>query len=285
MHPEVDKNKIKKALYVVSTPIGNLNDITLRALTILRNSDYILCEDTRVSKKLLNFYSINAKLLSNHKFNEKKNLSLIKKLFFENKVVSLISDAGTPSISDPGKIMIDECIKNNIEVIPIPGVSAVTTSMSISNFSNNFYFHGFISEKKKNFEDEIDFMSKLHCSIVFFVSSKKLLKILNILKNKFKKRKILICKELTKYYEQFLRAEMYDVDKFQNNIKGEITVVISDKKPEKKNIFELSESDKIKIDLMINKMSVRDIVKILGQKRELSKSTIYNYCIRLKNEK
>ena len=285
MHPEVDKNKIKKALYVVSTPIGNLNDITLRALTILRNSDYILCEDTRVSKKLLNFYSINAKLLSNHKFKKKKNLSLIKKLFFENKVVSLISDAGTPSISDPGKIMIDECIKNNIEVIPIPGVSAVTTSMSISNFSNNFYFHGFISEKKKNFEDEIDFMSKLHCSIVFFVSSKKLLKILNILKNKFKKRKILICKELTKYYEQFLRADMYDIDKFQNNIKGEITVVISDKKPEKKNIIELSESDKIKIDLMINKMSVRDIVKILGQKRELSKSTIYNYCIRLKNEK
>jgi 16S rRNA (cytidine1402-2'-O)-methyltransferase len=142
-----DKNKIKSGLYIVSTPIGNLRDITLRALDVLKKSNVILCEDTRVSKKLLFHYEIQTNLISNYKFNEKKNLGKIVDIINEGQIVSLISDAGTPAISDPGRLLINRCIEENISIVPIPGPSAVTASMSISNFSDKFYFHGFLSDK------------------------------------------------------------------------------------------------------------------------------------------
>ena len=145
MKLDIDKNKIKNGLYIVSTPIGNLGDITLRALKILDCSDYILCEDTRVARKILNYHKINTSLISNHKFNEKSNVEKIIKLVKSGKIISLISDAGTPIISDPGNIILNECIKNKINITPIPGVSSVTAAISVSGFSNNFYFHGFIS--------------------------------------------------------------------------------------------------------------------------------------------
>ena len=142
------KNKLKNGLYVVSTPIGNLRDISLRAIDVLKKSHLILCEDTRVSKKLLNTYDINSSLISYHKFNETEKLRKIIKELKSDKIVSLISDAGTPAISDPGKILIKECIKNDINVLPIPGASAVSTSISISGFSDKYYFYGFLPEKK-----------------------------------------------------------------------------------------------------------------------------------------
>ena len=139
---------IKKGLYLVATPIGNLKDITIRAIEILKSSDYILCEDTRVSKNLIKRYEIK-KLISYHKFNEKKNLSKIIKLLNEGAIISLVSDAGTPSISDPGAILIKECLENNIDVTPIPGASAVSTAMSVSGYSEKFFFYGFFPEKKR----------------------------------------------------------------------------------------------------------------------------------------
>ena len=139
-------SNLKSGLYVVSTPIGNLEDITLRALEILRKSDYILCEDTRVSKKLLVKYKIKSKLISNHKFNERKNIQKIIDILKSNKIVSLISDAGTPTISDPGNILIKECIKNEINISPIPGPSASSAAFSISGFSDKYYFYGFFPE-------------------------------------------------------------------------------------------------------------------------------------------
>ena len=143
------EKKTKKGLYLVSTPIGNLNDITFRAIETLKNSDFILCEDTRISKNLLKKFDIQSRLISNHKFNEKKNLSKIIELLQEGLIISLISDAGTPCISDPGAILINECIKYNIEIIPIPGATAVTSAMSISGFSEKFFFYGFFPEKEK----------------------------------------------------------------------------------------------------------------------------------------
>ena len=144
------KNKLKNGLYIVSTPIGNLEDITLRAINILNNSDLILCEDTRVSKKILSKFEISSVLVSYHKFNEVKNLSRIIKELKMDKIISLISDAGTPAISDPGKILINECIKNNIDIIPVPGASAASAAISISGFSDKYYFYGFLPEKKKS---------------------------------------------------------------------------------------------------------------------------------------
>ena len=134
-------------LYIVSTPIGNLEDITLRALNVLKNSNKILCEDTRRSIKLLNYYGINKKLISNHKFNEKKITTLAIEIMKKGEIVSMISDAGTPTLSDPGLILIKECIKKKIKIFPIPGVSAVTTAMSVSGFDDQYFFLWFFAQK------------------------------------------------------------------------------------------------------------------------------------------
>ena len=285
MHPEEDKNKIKNALYVVSTPIGNLNDMSFRAIEVLKNSDFILCEDTRVTKKLLTFYKIDKKLISNHKFNEKKNLKKILELLNNSKILSLVSDAGTPSISDPGNILINECIKNNIKVIPIPGPSAVIAAVSISGFSNNFYFQGFISDKKNGMKKELEFLSKLNNSIVFFISAKKFNKLIPYLKDYFVGRKIVICKELTKFYEQIYRSNISELSEQNINLKGEITVVISNVDETKKNKETLDESVKVRIKNLMNKLTIKDIVSIIGSENNISKSAIYKYCLKLKNEK
>jgi 16S rRNA (cytidine1402-2'-O)-methyltransferase len=142
----------KNGLYLVSTPIGNLKDITFRAIETLKKSSYILCEDTRVSKNLLDRYGIKSRLISNHKFNESKNLNKIIDLLKSGETISLISDAGTPSISDPGAILVNECVKNNIKITPIPGPSAVATAVSISGFSENFFFMDFYLKKNRQLQ-------------------------------------------------------------------------------------------------------------------------------------
>ena len=279
-----DKNKIKNGLYIVSTPIGNLEDITLRALEVLRNSEFILCEDTRVSKKLLNKYNIHTKLISNHKFNEKKNLQKIEILLSKNKIISLISDSGTPLISDPGKVLVNYCEENEINIFPIPGPSAVTTALSVSGFSNKFYFHGFLAEKNSHILKDFANLSKLDCSIVFFVSSKKLLKIIPLIKNFFSNRKIAVCKELTKFYEKITKCEVKDLNLSEITLKGEITIVISHPFT-KKNSELITESDKIKIVKLLKKLSIRDTSEIMSNNLNISKSLIYKYCLKLKNEK
>ncbi len=282
MYPDIDKNKIKKGLYIVSTPIGNLKDITLRALEILKSSDFILCEDTRVSGKLLSKYKINNNLISNHKFNEKKNINKILGILESGKIVSLISDAGTPTISDPGNIIVKQCIENNIDVFPIPGPSAVNSVVSISGFTDKYYFHGFLPEKKTQIEKDFKSISKINSSIVFFVSSKKLNKIISLIKKYFMGREILICREITKLYEESIRNLVDNLKEFETELKGEITVIISKEKIQhKKN---LSESDKKKIKKLLRKTSIRDIIKIFVEEKNVSKKEIYNYCLFLKNE-
>ena len=275
----------KKNLYIVSTPIGNLSDISFRAVETLRKSDYILCEDTRVSKNLLYKYQIQSNLISNHKFNEKKNLSKIIKLIKEGYYVSLISDAGTPSVSDPGAILIRECIKNDIEIIPLPGPSAVTSAVAISGFSEKFFFYGFFPEKNKVLKDDLDALSKIDCSIVFFISPKKINKLIPLIKKNFAGRKILICREMTKFFEEYLRSEVNELELFKHNLKGELTIVISEKIDQIKNSNILSESDKRLVKKMINKFSIKEISNFLNQKNKISKKIIYDYCLMIKNEK
>ena len=279
-----DNIKIKIGLYVVSTPIGNLLDISQRAIETLRKSDFILCEDTRVSKILLTKFDIKSNLISNHKFNEKKNLNKVIKLLKSGSIISLISDAGTPSISDPGCVLINECLKEGIKVSPIPGPSAVSSAISVSGFSDKFYFYGFLPEKNKLLNNDLQTLSKLDCSIVFFVSSKKFNKTIPILKKYFNGRKILICREMTKFYEEFLREEIDNLKMMESGLKGELTIVISEMKKVKNASQKLSESDKDLIRKTINKLSVKEIVSLIGKKSEISKKAIYNFCIELKNE-
>jgi len=277
-------NDNENTLYLVSTPIGNLKDITLRAIETLKKSHYILCEDTRISKNLLDRYEIKSKLISNHKFNEKKNISKIINLLKSGKVISLISDAGTPSISDPGALLVNECIKNDIDIFPIPGPSAVATALSVSGFSDKFFFYGFFPEKKQNLINELQKLQELNCTLVFFVSPRKINKIIPYLKQHFSGRKIVFCREISKLYEEYIRKNVDDLELFVKEPKGEFTVIISEKKEDKNTSQELSESDKVVINKMINKLSVKEITTFINQNRNVSKKQIYNYCLKLKDE-
>ena len=275
-------NHNENQLYLVSTPIGNLKDITLRAIETLKKSTYILCEDTRVSKILLDRYEIKSHLISNHKFNESKNLNKIIDLLKSGETISLVSDAGTPSISDPGAILVNECVKNDIKITPIPGPSAVATAVSISGFSEKFIFHGFLPEKKQGVVSVFNKISKFDETCVFFISPKKINKIIPELKKNFSGRKIIFCREISKIYEEFIRKNVDDLEIFNKELKGELTVVISEKKNNKNHSQELSESDMNIIKKMINKLSIKEITEIISYNKNISKKEIYNYCLKLK---
>ena len=162
------------SLYIVSTPIGNLDDITFRAIDVLKNSDIILCEDTRRSLKLLNHFKIKKKLISYHKFNEKKQVSKIIEYINGGKILSLISDAGTPLLSDPGRLLVNQCIDNNINVVPVPGASSITTAMSVSGFKDQFLFYGFLPKKENEIEKVLSLLSKNLFPQIFFIPSIKI---------------------------------------------------------------------------------------------------------------
>jgi len=274
----------ENGLYLVSTPIGNLKDITLRAIETLKKSSRILCEDTRVSRNLLDRYEIKSKLVSNHKFNESKNLNKIINLLKSGEIISLISDAGTPSISDPGAILVNECIKNNIKVTPIPGPSAVAAAVSISGFSEKFIFYGFLPEKKQALINAFNKISKFNETCVFFISPKKINKIIPELKKNFSGRKIVFCREISKIYEEFIRKNIDDLDILDIEPKGELTIVVSEKKIDKNHSQRLSESDMNIIKKMINKLTIKELTEVISQNKDISKKEIYNYCLKLKNE-
>ena len=281
----LNNNKFKPGLYCVATPIGNMGDISFRAVKILQESDLILCEDTRVTKKILQKFDINKKLISNHKFNENKNLEKVIEILKNNKIVSLVSDAGTPAVSDPGRILVQECVKNKINIFPIPGASAVSSAISISGFSDNFYFCGFLPEKQNQVKKLFKNISLLESSIVFFISPNKLIKRMDDVKEFFSDRDILICREISKYHEEYIRTSVQKLSDVNFSRKGEITIVISEIRKEKLSFKELEESDKKKINKLIKKMSIKDIVKKVSEDREISKKLIYNYCLEIKKWK
>ena len=274
---------LKKGLYIVSTPIGNLEDITLRAIKVLKLSDIILCEDTRRTSKLLQNLKINKPLISYHKFNEKKNIPRVIRYLNEGKILSLVSDAGTPLLSDPGKILIKECIIKNIDIIPVPGPSSITAAMSISSFDDKFIFYGFLPKKEKELGATLNKLSKIDLSLIFFVPSIKINFYIKFFKKYFEDREILIAREITKIHETFYRSTIQDLKLFTTNLKGELTVVLS-----KKNIKKESNS---KEDLNLMKSlvkkylkiySLKDTVNLISSSSDISKKTIYDYCLKLR---
>ena len=284
----MDKNKqqiINSGLYVVSTPIGNMEDITFRAINILKKSNVILCEDTRRSRKLLSHFGIKSKLIPYHKFNEKKSTTKIVDLIKNNFIVSLVSDAGTPLISDPGIILVKKCIEENINIYPVPGASAVTTAVSMSGFSDQYIFYGFLTKKENELNNILKNLSTLDYSIVFFISAKKI----NFFISKFKKyffdRKIFIGKEMTKIYEEFIRGEINTINTFSASLKGELTIVVSEKINKKINEKIVHESVKIDIKNMLNKYSHKDVVEFISKKENLPKKLVYDLCLQVKKNK
>ena len=272
-----------KNLYIVSTPIGNLEDITLRALDVLKKSDIILCEDTRQSIKLLNHYKIKKKLVSYHKFNEKKLITPIIKYFNDGKILSLISDAGTPLLSDPGRLLVNECLINNIKVTPIPGASSITAAMSVSGFKDQFLFYGFLPKTINELEKVLDTLSSSKFTQVFFISSKKINFYFKSFKKYFSGRKIIIAKEITKIHEEFYREDIDKLNAIDNSFKGELTVIISDQNI---NIKEINEEKIVnKAKKYLKKYSLKDTVDLILESEKFNKKEIYKLCLKIKNEK
>jgi len=271
------------SLYIVSTPIGNLDDITFRALEVLKKSDIILCEDTRHSLKLFNHFKIKKKLISYHKFNEKKQVSKIIEYINQGRILSLISDAGTPLLSDPGRLLVNQCVGKGIEVIPIPGVSSITSAMSISGFKDQFLFYGFLPKTENQLEKVLTSLSQNSFSQIFFIPSIKINFYLQKFKKYFPGRKLLIAKEITKMHEAFIRENIDDIKKLNNHIKGELTVIISEKNI--KSIIFDKEKIVNKAKKYLKKFSVKDTVDIIFESEKISKKEIYKLCLNIKNEK
>jgi 16S rRNA (cytidine1402-2'-O)-methyltransferase len=271
------------SLYIVSTPIGNLDDITFRAIDVLKNSDIILCEDSRRSLKLLNHLKIKKKLISYHKFNEKKKVSSIIEYINQGKILSLISDAGTPLISDPGHILVNHCIMNDIKIVPIPGASSVISAMSVSGFKDRFLFYGFLPKTENKLEKVLNNLSQNSYSQIFFVPALKINFYLKRFKKYFSGREILIAKELTKIHETLIRENIDNIIPFSERLKGELTVIVSENNNEKKAL----DKDKIvnKAKRYLKKYSLKDTVDLILESEKTNKKEIYKLCLKIKNEK
>jgi len=260
----------KGKLFIVSGPIGNLDDVTIRALKVLRKVDLIACEDTRVTSKLLNRYRINKRLISYHEGNEKRRRKEILSYLLSGKNIVLMSDAGTPCISDPGEKLIDECIKEDIEIRVVPGPSSVISSLVISGIASTpFLFIGFFPKKEKERERVVKKYFYLDTTIVFFESPYRVIGTLNYLVKKFPERRISLIKELTKIHEEIIRGTLREVYDFlkDKNIKGEWTVVLEGGEKED------WESD-FEVLLKLN-FTKKDILKFLTNKYKGIRNKVY----------
>ena len=277
-------------MYIVSTPIGNLGDISSRAIKTLENSDIIICENPKHSLKLLSKLDIKKKLISLHDYNEQ---IVIEKIIesLKNKKLSLISDAGSPLISDPGYKLVTFCIENDIYVTTIPGASSVTSALQISSIPINKYtFHGFLPKTKKSVVNFVEILKKSNLTSVFFVSSHKILSFLEILSKELSDRKIAVCKELTKMNERvFIGSSLEVFKEFKQSSKnslGEFVIVVEEQNIDtKKSLYELSPDIIDIIKKLLDKFSLTDTVKIVHKIGNIEKKEIYKKALDIQNEK
>ncbi|MGN8912822.1 16S rRNA (cytidine(1402)-2'-O)-methyltransferase [Anaerofustis butyriciformans] len=270
-------------VYIVSTPIGNLEDMTFRAVKVLKEVDVILCEDTRHSIKLLNHFEIKNKLISYHKFNEKERIDYILSLINEEKKIALISDAGTPLISDPGSILVKELIENNIKFTVVPGANALLPALILSGFnSEEFLFTGFLQKKYSKKEEKLKTLKDLDKTLIFYSSPYELKDLLKAINNVLGNRKVAISKEITKIHETTYRDEVINlIDIFENeeNIKGEFVVVVEGNKEEKKNLS-MEETKEIFQKRVESGENPKDIIKNLAKENNLNKRELYNFLMK-----
>tara|TARA_E500000331_G_scaffold357461_1_gene419241 strand:- start:1126 stop:1953 length:828 start_codon:yes stop_codon:yes gene_type:complete len=263
-------------LYIVPTPIGNLEDITIRSLNILKNSDVILCEDTRRTSILLNHYSIKKKLLSFNKDNESAKIEKIIGLL-ETNIISLVSDAGTPTISDPGSKLVKKLIEEEIQVIPLPGASSITTAFSASGLNGNFIFAGFLPKNENDLKKSLINLKQVDKNIIIFESPKRIKRFLEISRKIFKCSNLIIFKELTKINEKIILLKPEDSFPDINLSKGEFIVIIESNEPD--NIIDTHNDEdianKLKELLDLN-FSGKDSIRIASNYLGVNQKKIYN---------
>ena len=277
---KIDNILLTPELYIVSTPIGNLKDITIRALSILKNCNIIACEDTRVTKKLLSAYDIKSKnLFSVHEYTHNEKLIFLIDKIKKGKSIALVSDAGTPLISDPGIKLVILAIKNGIKITPVPGPSAVTASIVGSGLAHdNFFFAGFLPNKKNQRINRIKKYKKINSLLIFYENAKRIKETIIDMLSIFGNRKCIIARELTKYYETFYRG---DLNKFKNikNLKGEVTIILSPPKNEEQIDIDDDEIKKI-ISLTKKKLSTKDVSELLSMIYKKPKKFFYTKLIK-----
>lgn len=269
-------------LYIVATPIGNLEDITLRAISVLKEVDLIAAEDTRHSLKLLNHLEISKPLISYHRHNEDTRTDLLIKELKEGKSIALISDAGTPGISDPGQEAIKKCIEENIKIVPIPGACAMINALICSGIdTTEFIFLGFLPLNKKNRNEKLEEIRSANKTLILYEAPHKIKSTLSDLKSVIGDRKIVIARELTKIHEEFLRGNINELIEKTENIKGEMVLIIEkNKKIDKENIFDnltLEEHYKLYEEQGFSK---KDIIKKIAKDRNVNKNEIYKKFIK-----
>ncbi len=270
-------------LYICGGPIGNLEDITLRALNVLKEADFIACEDTRRTKKLLAHYNIPGRLFSCHEHNEKKRLNYIRELIREGKTVALITNAGMPAISDPGSI-IAGVVAQEAPVIIVPGVSAVTAALSISGFSGDeFYFAGFLPRKGKEREQKLKRMATFTCPIIIYESPQRIKEtLLDLIEILGEKHEAVLARELTKVHEDVLRGslgEIHEVLQDYPEIKGEITLVMAGKQEEKEELH-LDEVTRLISFLFSCGFSSKEVMKGVQVVFQLPRNQSYELTLR-----
>ena len=270
----------KGILYLVATPIGNLEDITYRAINILNSVDIIAAEDTRHTLKLLNHYKISKHLISYHRHNEEiKSEELIKELK-EGKNIALVSDAGTPGICDPGEIVIKKCIEQEIKVIPVPGACAFVNALISSGLNTDtFLFLGFLPLNKKNRKQKLEQIKESTQTTIIYEAPHKLQSTLNDLRNIISDRKIVLARELTKIHEEFIRGSIEEIIKKSENIKGEIIILIEGKAEitleEKQQEFKNMSLEEHFSFYEKQGFSKKDIIKRIAKDRGVTKNEIY----------
>lgn len=268
-------------LYLVATPIGNLEDITLRALKILKEVDLIAAEDTRTTLKLLNYYQIKKPLISNHRHNEDKQENILINKLKEGKNIAIVSDAGTPGISDPGEIIVKKAIEKNIQVIPIPGACAAINALIASGLgTSEFLFLGFLPINKKLRKEKLLEIENATKTIIIYEAPHKIKNTLNDLKNILQKRKIVLAREITKIHEEFIRGDINEIIQKSENLKGEMILLIEGaKKISTENIFNnlsLQEHYNIYEQQGLEK---KEIIKKIAKDRNVNKNEIYMHFI------
>lgn len=261
-------------LYLIPTPIGNMEDITLRAISTLKEVDVIFAEDTRITNILLTKHNINKKVYSCHKYSEEKNKEKIITLLLNGKNIAIVTDRGTPLISDPGSVIVNYSIENNIDVISLPGPSALLPALNMSGLSNErFLFYGFLNTKEQKIKKELDSIKDLPYTIIFYESPHRLQKTLTIMKDSLGNRKISIAREISKLHEEIFRGTISEAINAYETVKGEIVIILEGKKEqiEKEINYELEVEKLIK-----EGYSTKDAVKQIATKYNISKNKLYN---------
>lgn len=275
-------------LYVVPTPIGNLKDMTYRGVEILNEVDAILCEDTRCTLKLLNYFNIKKKLISYHKFNEYNLLDKVIKNILDGNSYALVSDAGMPGISDPGKILINECIKRGIKVDVLPGACVAINSFILSGFkSDKFTFVGFLPYQSKKIKEVIEDIKCIYTTLIIYESPHRILKTLNILKEEFcEECNIYIGRELTKKFEEnFYGTIIEAIDYFNNsNIKGEFVICIENKIPDKVEVTDELILNTYNKNLEQKNLKTKDNILKISKELGVSKNYVYDLVLKEKNK-